>query len=208
MRFIWEKCLMRGIAFCEKKILHALQFYHFFVSFVQWFLRLWSDEHKTTSMTLKKGTFYLPFVFIPNHFKTSEPIDPTTREFIYFIKQLDIYERVTLVGIVSIVNHIAGNLICKSKRKCLSVIWNERFTFFFYIWPPSTVICIFRVINLRNRKQKKLSGSNELRQWYSTFRLRNKKTKMFKIQIYFDSRSSWSTQESLYSVDASRRRQQ
>ena len=73
-------------------------------------------------MILKKGTFYLPFVFIPNHFKMSEPIDPTTREFIYFIKQLNIYERVTLVGIVSIVNHIAGNLICKSKRKCLSVI--------------------------------------------------------------------------------------
>ena len=57
MRFIWEKCLMRGIVFCEKKILHALQFYHFFVSFVQWCLRLWYDEHKTTSMTLKKEPF-------------------------------------------------------------------------------------------------------------------------------------------------------
>ena len=156
-------CDVRAISL-KKNILHKLQFY-LFVSFLQWWLRFNSDEQKTTLKNLKRGAFYLPFVFCSGqshlvtrkHKQSKHKQTSSNFKHIGNIKQLEVY-LTCHISQNNKVNHIVGNLLCKNRCKCLSVIWNDlclksNFSFS-YIWPLSTLTCILQASNLRNKTEK------------------------------------------------------
>lgn len=79
-----------------------------------------------------------------------------TTELVHVIKQFDMYLKRHTNG-NNKGSHIRENLLCKNKSKCFSFIWNGLSSFgVYFIWPPSTLICIFQASNLRNKKKWKV----------------------------------------------------
>lgn len=126
------KKILDGYAiFFQRKISFMGSNFTLFVSFVQWWLRLSSNEHKTMLISWAIRVFYLPFGFSSgqSYLRVGEPCSTrqhlrkmrkivdisnlqATNELIYVIKWLDMYLAHHTNG-NNKVNHIVGNQHCK-----------------------------------------------------------------------------------------------
>ena len=131
-----------------------------FVSFVQRWLKLSSDNYKATLLNSKIGAFYLPLVFCSgqSHLKTNEPNQTSHHLKNSFCVEKGIHKQTWHIfnkskGGNSKVNHIVVNLLCKTNVNVDQLFEMSHIYFHLFLYlTPSPVTPTFQSRNLRNEK--------------------------------------------------------